>query len=104
MNITSKLKFTLCVDDKFYLRLEICGGRTFLDHIYDNDKFMAGDNSAIKSQNSCLILHVLYKSQRFCSKRVQCRTEPQFKETFIIDIGFLESNFLNNVIAYLTII
>lgn len=75
--------------------MQIEGGKAFLDHLSDENspQHTAAPLPAFKSlkeedmHKSKLILHVFYKSQRFSTKPVVSCCDPDFKETFLIEIG-----------------
>ena len=88
-------------DGKYYLKLEVLGGKAFLEHLFEdsNANLPAPKNnlplpspSAHSNPKSKFVLHVFYKSERFNSKSVECRSEPKFQDTFMLDIGYFESN------------
>lgn len=70
--------------------MQIDGGKAFLDHLLDEDANIGGyceDGDGAESGGSKLVLHVFYKSQRFTAKPVVSRCDPDFRETFLIEIG-----------------
>lgn len=60
--------------------LQILSGRAFLDHL---------DDFSSHSPSSCptFKLHVYFLEQRFCSASVQCACEPEFNETFVLELA-----------------
>ncbi|CAL8135385.1 unnamed protein product [Orchesella dallaii] len=85
------VQHTLRKSGKYYLKMEIRGGKAFLDHLLDesrSDDVASENNMNVKNEfRAKLVLHVFYKSLRFTAKPVECRCDPDFKDIFLIDIG-----------------
>lgn len=78
----------ICVLGKrYYLKVETLGGKAFLDHL-------SHEKNSTTCKSKRFVLHLFFKSQRFKTKPVDCRSNPSFQEEFIIDVGQFESKFL----------
>jgi len=57
-----------------HMLLYINGGRAFLEHLNDNDS------------DSSLTVHIHFRGQRFSSQPTPCACEPNFNETFVLEV------------------
>jgi len=57
-----------------HMFLHITGGRAFLEHLSDNDTAAS------------LTIHIHFRGQRFSSQPVPCACEPNFNETFVLEV------------------
>ncbi|XP_035712710.1 centrosomal protein of 76 kDa-like [Folsomia candida] len=69
---------------RYYLKVETLGGKAFLDHL-------SHEKNSTTCKSKRFVLHLFFKSQRFKTKPVDCRSNPSFQEEFIIDVGQFES-------------
>ena len=62
-----------------FLLLKIRGGRAFVDHA-------SSSGSGSGSNGGTFVLHLHFRNQRFRSRPVPCCLEPEFDESFLMDL------------------
>lgn len=64
---------------KRQLKIQVLGGRAFLDHLHDSF-LQSGQGTSV------FTLHISFRGQRFRSRSTPCACEPDLWESFLLEL------------------